>query len=160
MVTHSSILAWRIPWTEELGRLQSVGSQRVGLELRTSTFTFTTVMYRRRPKLQKILFLSFKLCWHIIDSQCCVNLCYTVKRFSYTHIYSYSYSFPLRFITGYWIYFPVLCSRILLFIRLTYTGLHVLTPGSQSFPPHPLSNYRSVPCVYFYFIGRFTCVIF
>ena len=30
MVTHSSILAWRIPWTEELGRLQSTGSQRVG----------------------------------------------------------------------------------------------------------------------------------
>ena len=30
MVTHSSILAWRIPWTEEPGRLQSTGSQRVG----------------------------------------------------------------------------------------------------------------------------------
>jgi len=29
MVTHSSILAWRIPWTEEHGRLQSMGSQRV-----------------------------------------------------------------------------------------------------------------------------------
>ena len=29
MVTHSSILAWRIPWTEEPGRLQSLGSQRV-----------------------------------------------------------------------------------------------------------------------------------
>ena len=29
MVTHSSILAWRIPWTEEPGRLQSMGSQRV-----------------------------------------------------------------------------------------------------------------------------------
>ena len=28
--THSSILAWRIPWTEEPGRLQSMGSQRVG----------------------------------------------------------------------------------------------------------------------------------
>ena len=27
--THSSILAWRIPWTEEPGRLQSIGSQRV-----------------------------------------------------------------------------------------------------------------------------------
>ena len=27
MATHSSILAWRIPWTEELGRLQSTGSQ-------------------------------------------------------------------------------------------------------------------------------------
>ena len=29
MATHSNILAWRIPWTEELGRLQSMGSQRV-----------------------------------------------------------------------------------------------------------------------------------
>ena len=29
MATHSSILAWKIPWTEELGRLQSMGSQRV-----------------------------------------------------------------------------------------------------------------------------------
>ena len=28
--THSSILAWKIAWTEELGRLQSMGSQRVG----------------------------------------------------------------------------------------------------------------------------------
>ena len=30
MATHSSILAWRFPWTEEPGRLQSLGSQRVG----------------------------------------------------------------------------------------------------------------------------------
>ena len=30
MGTHSSILAWRIPWTEEPGGLQSVGSQRAG----------------------------------------------------------------------------------------------------------------------------------
>ena len=30
MATHSSVLAWRIPWTEEPGRLQSMGSQRVG----------------------------------------------------------------------------------------------------------------------------------
>ena len=30
MVTHSSILAWRIPWTQESGGLQSIGSQRVG----------------------------------------------------------------------------------------------------------------------------------
>ena len=30
MATHSSILAWRIPWTEEPGRLQSIGSHRVG----------------------------------------------------------------------------------------------------------------------------------
>ena len=30
MATHPNILAWRIPWTEEPGRLQSMGSQRVG----------------------------------------------------------------------------------------------------------------------------------
>ena len=30
IVTHSSILAWEIPWTEETGRSQSMGSQRVG----------------------------------------------------------------------------------------------------------------------------------
>ena len=29
MATHSSVLAWRIPWTEEPGGLQSIGSQRV-----------------------------------------------------------------------------------------------------------------------------------
>ena len=32
MVTHSSILAWRVPWTEEPGRLQSMGLQRVGYD--------------------------------------------------------------------------------------------------------------------------------
>ena len=30
MATHSSVLAWRVPWTEEPGGLQSMGSQRVG----------------------------------------------------------------------------------------------------------------------------------
>ena len=38
MATHSSILAWRIPWTEELGRLQSTGLQSL---TRLSDFTFT-----------------------------------------------------------------------------------------------------------------------
>ena len=40
MATHSSILAWRIPWTEEPGGLQSMGSQRVGNDWATKTFTF------------------------------------------------------------------------------------------------------------------------
>ena len=35
MVTHSSILAWAIPWTEDPGRLQSIGSQRIGYALVT-----------------------------------------------------------------------------------------------------------------------------
>ena len=32
MAIHSSTLAWKIPWTEEFDRLQSTGSQRVGLD--------------------------------------------------------------------------------------------------------------------------------
>ena len=36
MATHSSILAWKIPWTEEPGRLQSMWSRRVGHDLETS----------------------------------------------------------------------------------------------------------------------------
>ena len=38
MATHSSTLAWKIPWTEEPGRLQSMGSQGVG---HNCDFTFT-----------------------------------------------------------------------------------------------------------------------
>ena len=36
MATHSSTLAWKIPWMEECGRLQSMGSQRVRHDLATS----------------------------------------------------------------------------------------------------------------------------
>ena len=39
MATHSSILAWRVPWTEEPGRLQSMGSERVGHNEATNTHT-------------------------------------------------------------------------------------------------------------------------
>ena len=37
MATHTSVLAWRIPWTQEPGRLQFMGSQRVGRDLVTNT---------------------------------------------------------------------------------------------------------------------------
>ena len=38
MATYSSILAWRIPWTEEPGRLQSMGFQRIGHDWETNTW--------------------------------------------------------------------------------------------------------------------------
>ena len=41
VVTHSRILAWRIPWTKEPGGLQSMGSQRVRHDWETNTLTFT-----------------------------------------------------------------------------------------------------------------------
>ena len=39
MATHSSILVWRIPWTEEPSGLQSMGSQRFGDDLTTNSIT-------------------------------------------------------------------------------------------------------------------------
>ena len=47
MATHSSILAWRIPWTEELGRLQSMGSQRVRHDWVTNTYTHIHIHIQR-----------------------------------------------------------------------------------------------------------------
>ena len=44
MAIHSSILAWRIPWTKEPVGLQSMGSQRVGYDRVTNTFTFREVV--------------------------------------------------------------------------------------------------------------------
>ena len=44
MATHSSILAWRIPWTEEPGRLQSMGSQRVGHDWATNIHINTILL--------------------------------------------------------------------------------------------------------------------
>ena len=43
MATHSSILAWRIPWTKEPGGLQSIGSQRVGYNWRHRTCSHTFI---------------------------------------------------------------------------------------------------------------------
>ena len=41
MATYSSILAWRIPWTEELGGLQSLKSRRVGRDWPTLTLSLS-----------------------------------------------------------------------------------------------------------------------
>ena len=46
MATHCSILAWRIPWTEEPEGLQSTESQRIGQDCVTDTFTFTFLLLR------------------------------------------------------------------------------------------------------------------
>ena len=48
MATHSSTLAWEIPWMEEPGRLQSMGSLRVGQDWATSLSFFTFMHWRRK----------------------------------------------------------------------------------------------------------------
>ena len=48
MAPHSSTLAWKIPWTEEPGRLQSMGSLRVGHDERLDFHFFTFMHWRRK----------------------------------------------------------------------------------------------------------------
>ena len=48
MAPHSRTLAWKIPWTEEHGRLQSMGSLRVGHDWATSLPLFTFLHWRRK----------------------------------------------------------------------------------------------------------------
>ena len=48
MATHSCILAWEIPWTEESGRLQSMGSLGVRHDCATSLSLFSFMHWRRK----------------------------------------------------------------------------------------------------------------
>ena len=72
MATHSSILAWEIPWTEEPGGLQSMGSQRAGYDWATKHIHTHVYFY-----------------WSIVDLQCCTNLCCTAKWLSNIDILFY-----------------------------------------------------------------------
>ena len=65
MVTYSNILAWRIPWTEEPGGLQSKGSQRVGHDWVTNTHTYIYVSH----------FLYPLVCWWILRLFLCLGCC-------------------------------------------------------------------------------------
>ena len=62
MAAHSSILAWRFPWIEEPGGLQSTGLQRVGQDWVTNTFIFTSL----RPSVTEMLIFLLNLAsWQI-----------------------------------------------------------------------------------------------
>ena len=58
MATHSSILAQKIPWTEEPGGLQSTGQQRVGHDRATSLSTFTFLQIKRFQNYGQIRMLT------------------------------------------------------------------------------------------------------
>ena len=64
MATHSSLLAWRIPWAEEPGGLQSTGSQRVGHDRTTSlSLSLWSGMEARRSSGFLIIILCFCKYW-------------------------------------------------------------------------------------------------
>ena len=68
MVTHSSTLAWRIPWIEEPGRLQTMGFQRVGHSGVNNTFTFIVL---------NVNFLNTSILSHNYYIYCISTICNT-----------------------------------------------------------------------------------
>ena len=65
MATHSSILAWRIPWMEEPGRPQSTGSQRVGHDWVTSLSL--SHLYKDASHVLKNLSKLINHCFHVCE---------------------------------------------------------------------------------------------
>ena len=79
MATHNSILAWRIPWTEEPGGLQSMGLQRVRRDWAANIFTFHYYLQSqvdRAPLVQLwtgyILIPCMCTCVHVYDGAMCL----------------------------------------------------------------------------------------
>ena len=64
MATHSSILAWIIPWAEEPGRLQFMGSRRVGHDSATNTFAFTLYFHSFSKYIKSICGMPGLPRWH------------------------------------------------------------------------------------------------
>ena len=89
MATHSNILAWRIPWTEEPGGLQSMGSQRVGHDWATKTIKVLNLS----PKVYAVfILLNFGLFWNPCVNVYCVCVCMHINTHS---VVSYSWWPPL-----------------------------------------------------------------
>ena len=84
MATHSSILAWKIPWMEEPGGLQSTGSQRVGHDWATS---LSLSLYFRIRGFQ----IYFRICSFVF---------FQIKSSCAKTIYSHNSPFP---IATYWV---------------------------------------------------------
>ena len=121
MATHSRILTWEIAWTEGLGELQSMGSQRVRHYLANNN--------KNKDALQ-----------------CCNSLCCRATWISYTYIHIYIYplfwiSFPFRSPEGHWVEFPRPYSR---FSLVTYFIHSINGLVVKNLPPNAGDN-GSIP---------------
>ena len=69
MTTQSSNLTWRIPWTEEPGRLLSMGSQRVGHDRVTYTFTLKVALIQEHRVIHPAQMTENLLscCWAVLS---------------------------------------------------------------------------------------------
>ena len=98
MATHSSILAWKIPWTVEPGRLHSMGSQRVGHDWATSLSLHIQMKFD--------LFLWFTL--QVLSQSCHLSLLLpNILNFYIVEFISLSYLVSGFYIKDYKNFFPI-----------------------------------------------------
>ena len=149
MATHSSILAWKIPWMEEPGRLQSMGSLRVRHDWATSLSLFPFMHWRRKWQPTPVFLLgesqgrgSLVGCrlWGRTVGHDWSDLAAAAAAYIYP---LFSDAFPKKSLV-YWGEFPVLWSRFLLVIYCIYRGVYVSIPVSQFIPPLPFPHHRFV----------------
>ena len=105
MATHSSILAWRIPWREEPGRLQSMGSQRVMHDWATFTSLFRSTAHWKK----KFFFFSSMSHLYILDDN-------PLSFASFTNIFSHSIGFCILLVFPFGLPKPLNLIRSHLFI--------------------------------------------
>ena len=75
MATHSSTLAWKIPWMEEPGSLQSMGSLRVGHDWAISLSLFTFMHWRRKWQPTPVFFPGESHGWRgLVGFQSCTRV--------------------------------------------------------------------------------------
>ena len=122
MATHSSVLAWKISWTEETGGLWSRGFNP-WITCIKCTSPFLVCFY-----------------WSLVEIPCCANFCCTEKWLSYVY-YTFFSHVLFHFGLSQDIDKPtVVYSRTLLFIHSIYTSLHLLISNSQFNLLPPLST--------------------
>ena len=115
MATHSSILAWRIPWTEEPGGLQSTGLQRVGHDWATSRHfnLLESQCYYFQSTVLLTLFLSFTFCF---------------ANFFISVLFKYIFVLPLLFSFSMFIFISLVDRKV--FLKLVLR-ISLLSPCSR-----------------------------
>ena len=91
MAAHSTILAWRIPWKEEPGRLQSTGSQRVRHDWATS-LSLSTQTKKELRENSRMAFVAYSLCFTVRNYFCGLQS-YLKFRLNRNNTFSWASSF-------------------------------------------------------------------
>ena len=140
MATQSSILGWRIPWKEEPGGLQFMGSQRIRHDWATSTFPHSDC-------LGPLSFLSLNQ--GKVALSCCVSVYRPARWVRDTHVYVHSFpdSLPIEVLTEHGAESPVLYGGFSLVARFKRGTVYLSITVSLFIPPCLLPFEWGVYCM-------------